>query len=97
MGIRDAKELEKAIKDYSSGKKVKIKNRKLGFDFKDFIGMEFKLVDAYKCYKYDSKYKVWASKKNNDKYMKKLVAKSQPIRIVGVVSAKKACAIVVAT
>ena len=89
MGIRDAKELEKAVKDYSSGKKVKVKNKKLGFNFKDFIGMEFKLVDSYKCYKYDSKYKVWASKKDNEKYMKKLVKKGQPIKIVGVVSAKK--------
>ena len=51
--------------------------------------MKFKLVDSYKCYKYNKKYKVWASKKDNDKYMKKLVAKSRPIRIVGVVSARK--------
>lgn len=89
MGIKDSKELEKAVKAYSSGKKIKISKKKQDFNFKDFIGMQFKLVDSYKCYKYDKKYKVWASKKDNDKYMKKLVAKSQPIRIVGVVSAKK--------
>ncbi|MBR2190526.1 MAG: ABC transporter permease, partial [Eubacterium sp.] len=89
LGIKDAKELEKAIKAYSSGKKIKISKKKHSFNFKDFIGMEFKLVDSYKCYKYDKKYKVWASKKDNSKYMKKLVAKSRPIKIVGVVSAKK--------
>ena len=89
LGIKDAKELEKAIKAYSSGKKIKISKKKHSFNFKDFIGMEFKLVDSYKCYKYDKKYKVWASKKDNNKYMKKLVAKSRPIKIVGVVSAKE--------
>ena len=89
LGIRDAKELDKAIKAYSSGKKIKISKKKHSFNFKDFIGMEFKLVDSYKCYKYDKKYKVWASKKDNNKYMKKLVAKSRPIKIVGVVSAKE--------
>ena len=89
LGIKDAKELEKAIKDYSSGKKIKISKKKHSFNFDDFIGMEFKLVDSYKCYKYDKKYKVWASKKDNEKYMKKVVAKSRPIKIVGVVSAKK--------
>ena len=89
MGIKDSKELEKAVKAYSSGKKIKISKKKHEFNFKDFIGMKFKLVDSYKCYKYDKKYKVWASKKDNDKYMKKLVAKSRPIRIVGVVSARK--------
>lgn len=89
LGIKDAKELEKAIKSYASGKKIKISKKKHSFNFKDFIGMEFKLVDSYKCYKYDKKYKVWASKKDNNKYMKKLVAKSRPIKIVGVVSAKK--------
>ena len=89
MGIKDCKELERAVKAYSSGKKIKISKKKHEFNFKDFIGMKFKLVDSYKCYKYDKKYKVWASKKDNDKYMKKLVAKSRPIRIVGVVSARK--------
>ncbi len=89
MGIKDSKELERAVKAYSSGKKIKISKKKHEFNFKDFIGMKFKLVDSYKCYKYDKKYKVWASKKDNDKYMKKLVAKSRPIRIVGVVSARK--------
>ncbi len=89
MGIKNSKELERAVKAYSSGKKIKISKKKHEFNFKDFIGMKFKLVDSYKCYKYDKKYKVWASKKDNDKYMKKLVAKSRPIRIVGVVSARK--------
>lgn len=89
MGIKNSKELEKAVKAYSSGKKIKISKKKHEFNFKDFIGMKFKLVDSYKCYKYDKKYKVWASKKDNDKYMKKLVAKSRPIKIVGVVSARK--------
>ena len=89
LGIKDVKELEKAIKSYASGKKIKISKKRHSFNFNDFIGMEFKLVDSYRCYKYDKKYKVWASKKDNNKYMKKLVAKSRPIKIVGVVSAKK--------
>ncbi len=89
LGLKDAKELKKAVKAYASGKKVKMKSKKLSFNYKDFIGMEFKLVDSYKCYKYDSKYKVWASKKENDKYMKKLVKSSPTIKIAGVVVPKK--------
>ena len=89
LGLKDAEELERAVKAYSKGKKIKMKKEKLSFNFKDFIGLEYKLVDAYKCYKYDDKYKVWASKKENDKYMKKIVHDSQTIKIVGVISAKK--------
>ena len=89
LDLKDVKELEKAVKNYASGKKVKMKSKKQSYNYKDFIGMEFKLVDAYKCYKYDKKYKVWASKKENDKYMKKLVSKSPAIKIVGVVVPKK--------
>lgn len=89
LDLKDSKELEKAVKAYSSGKKVKMKNEKLQFDYKDFIGMEFKLVDSYKCYKYDKKYKVWASKKDNEKYMKELVSKGRTIKIAGVVVPKE--------
>lgn len=89
LGLKDDKQLEKAVKAYTAGKIIKMKSKRKQFDFDDFVGMKFKLVDSYKCYKYDKKYKVWASKKEDDQYMKKLINDSQDIKIVGVVSPKK--------
>ncbi len=89
LGLKDDKELEKAVKSYTAGKKIKMKSGRLQFNYKDFIGMSFKLVDSYKCYQYDKKYKVWASKKENKKYMDKLVKESRSIKIVGVASPNK--------
>lgn len=89
LGFRDPDEFDKAMKDYMSGKKVKIATDKRSYDYDDFIGVSFRLVNSADCYKYDKEYKVWTSKKDNDKYMKKIVKASPEIKIVGVVRPKK--------
>lgn len=89
LGLKDPKELEDAVSNYINGKEVKIKSKITTYNYKDFIGLKYKLVNGFECYKYDKKYKVWANKKDDKKFMDKLLAKSKDIEIVGVVKPKK--------
>ena len=87
LGLKDASELDKMIKDFYDGKVVDVHaSQSKAFDFDDFIGIEFRIVDPTKCYVYDSEYNVWTDKTDDKAYMNKLVAESEPLTIVGVVS-----------
>lgn len=50
-----------------------------------FLGTTFKLVNASDYYSYDSEYKVWKDKSDNNKYMKKLVKNGEDLKVVGIV------------
>ncbi|MBO4236110.1 MAG: ABC transporter ATP-binding protein/permease [Firmicutes bacterium] len=87
LGLKDASELDQMIKDFYDGKVVDVhESQSKIFDYEDFVGIEFRIVDAFKCYSYDAEYKVWTDKTDDKVYMKRLVSESEPLTIVGVVS-----------
>lgn len=86
LGMKDPKELNKAIKAYSNGEKIKIGSKISYHSYNDFIGLKYKVVNGFDLYQYDKKYKVWASKKDDEKYIEKILAKSMELKIVGVVA-----------
>ncbi len=87
LGLKDASELDEMMKAFYDGKVVDVhESQSKVFDFDDFIGIEFRLVNPSMCYTYDAEYKVWTDKTEDAEYMKKLVLESEPLTIVGVVS-----------
>jgi len=87
LGLKNASELDEMMKAFSEGKVVDVhESQSQVFDFEDFLGIEFKLVNPSMCYTYDEEYKVWTDKTEDKDYMKKLVLASEPVTIVGVVS-----------
>ena len=87
LGLKNASELDEMMKAFSEGKVVDVhESQSRVFDFEDFLGIEFKLINPSMCYTYDEEYKVWTDKTEDKDYMKKLVLASEPVTIVGVVS-----------
>lgn len=91
MGLQDDSALEEAIKNYMNGGELSLDDEgpEAVYDYDDFIGIAFKLVNACDCYQYDSQYKVWTSKTDNKSFMNKLADDSEDMTLVGVVMAKK--------
>lgn len=83
--LKDPKELDKIIDQYSKEEISTTVSEKSRFNYKDFIGIEFKLVNISDIYDYDSEYDLYIDKKDNKEYMNSLLDKSETIKIVGVV------------
>ncbi len=85
LGLRDSAELDKMIQQFIDEENVDIPENVGSYDYKDFLGISFKLVNPSDCYEYDSKYQIWRDKTQDDAYMKKVVEEGEDIKIVGVV------------
>ena len=86
LGLKDASELDQMIEQYMNGETVTtVGGDPLELKYKDFIGLQFSLVDITRTYEYDGTYGIWVDRTQNADYMQKLVEDSEKITIVGVV------------
>lgn len=85
LGLRDSAELDEMIQQFIDEENVDIPENIGSYDYKDFLGITFKLVNPSDCYEYDSQYQVWRDKTQDNAYMKNLVESGEDITIVGVV------------
>ena len=85
LGLRDQMELDDMIKAFASEEEIKTPSSLGTYTYKDILNKKFKLVNQADYYEYDSQYKVWKDKSDNEEYMKKLVADGEDIKIVGIV------------
>jgi ABC-type lipoprotein export system ATPase subunit/ABC-type lipoprotein release transport system permease subunit len=88
FGLRDPKELDKMVRDFSNGIEVVSDQEYFTWHYEDFMGKTFKVTPAYKFYKYDEKQKVYTDMRNSDDYMRNLLKNSQDLKIVGIVQPK---------
>ncbi len=89
FGLRDSEELDKMIQDFSNGLEVETDQTYYTWLYEDFLGTNFKVVPAYKCYKYDENNKIYTDMRNNTDYMRDLVSSSYDLKIVGIVQPKQ--------
>jgi len=89
LGLRDSSELEDMISKIMEGEKVENKNRPLEFTYEQLMELPLKLIDATDTYKYNKKYKVYESMKDDESFMKDVYENATDIKIVGVVTAKE--------
>lgn len=89
LGLRNYDELDKMIEQFSKEEQVNTPDTSDSYSYDDMLKIKFKLVNASDCYEYDSKYKVWNDKSDNEKYMKNVIDKAEDIKIVGVLQPKE--------
>ena len=85
LGLRDSAELDKMIQQFADEENVDVPENMGAYDYEDFLGITFKLVNSSDCYEYDSQYQVWRDKTQDDAYMKNVVEAGEDLKIVGVV------------
>ena len=83
--LKDPKELDEILNQYSKNEMATTISEKSNFNYKDFIGIEFKLVNISDIYDYDEDYDLYIDKKDNKEYMNNLLANSENMKIVGIV------------
>ena len=88
FGLRDPKELDKMVRDFSNGIEVVSDQEYFTWHYEDFMGKTFKVTPAYKFYKYDEKQKVYTDMRNSNDYMRDLLKNSRDLKIVGIVQPK---------
>ena len=88
FGLRDPKELDKMVRDFSNGIEVVSDQEYFTWHYEDFMGKTFKVTPAYKFYKYDEKQKIYTDMRNSNDYMRDLLKNSRDLKIVGIVQPK---------
>lgn len=85
MGLRDSAELDEMVREFAAGNEVDVPDNIGAYDYEEFVGISFKLVDAADRYTYDSAYGIWTDRSSDETYMRELVENGEDITIVGVV------------
>lgn len=89
LGLRDPKELEQMVKQFSHEEEVEVPDDIQSYSYSDILNTQFKLVNAYDYYTYDDEYKIWKDKSDDTAYLKELVEKGENLTIVGIVQPKE--------
>ena len=88
LGERDPEDLEDAIKKFAKGDEVSMDTKTREYDSSFFMDQEFKLITNSKCYKYDADKDVYIDKHDDKKFMNKVAAKGDKLKIKGIVKPK---------
>lgn len=89
LGLRDYEELDNMIEQFSKEEEVDTPDNTGTYSYDDILKAKFKLVCSSDCYEYDSEYKVWRDKSENNKYMKKVVENGEDLKVVGIIQPKE--------
>ena len=85
LGLRDSDELEAMIRQFLAEENVDVPTDDRQYTYDDFLGVEFRLVNAADYYTYDEEYQVWTDHSQDAAYMLDLAKKGEPLTVVGVV------------
>ena len=89
LGLRDSAELDKMIQQFAQNQNVDVPTDFKTYRYSDFIGIQFKLVNAADRYLRDEDHNAWVDKSDDKDFMKSLVASSETLTVVGVVQPKE--------
>ena len=89
LGLRDSAELDKMIQQFAQNQNVDVPTDFKTYRYSDFIGIQFKLVNAADRYLRDDDHNAWVDKSDDKDFMKSLVASSEILTVVGVVQPKE--------
>ena len=89
LGLRDSAELDKMIQQFAQNQNVDVPTDFKTYRYSDFIGIQFKLVNAADRYLHDDDHNAWVDKSDDKDFMKSLVASSEALTVVGVVQPKE--------
>ena len=89
LGLRDSAELDKMIQQFAQNQNVDVPTDFKTYRYSDFIGIQFKLVNAADRYLRDDDHNAWVDKSDDKDFMKSLIASSETLTVVGVVQPKE--------
>ena len=89
LGLRDSAELDKMIQQFAQNQNVDVPTDFKTYRYSDFIGIQFKLVNAADRYLRDNDHNAWVDKSDDKDFMKSLVASGEALTVVGVVQPKE--------
>ncbi len=89
LGLRDSAELDKMIQQFAQNQNVDVPTDFKTYRYSDFIGIQFKLVNAADRYLRDDDHNAWVDKSDDKDFMKNLLASSETLTVVGVVQPKE--------
>ena len=89
LGLRDSAELDKMIQQFAQNQNVDVPTDFKTYRYSDFIGIQFKLINAADRYLRDDDHNAWVDKSDDKDFMKSLVASSETLTVVGVVQPKE--------
>lgn len=90
LGKRDPGKVEAYMKEFMSGAKVETEKLEgLRFEYEDFLGIKFKVINNSDTYVYDKDYELWRSLSDDGDYMRNLVANGEDLTVVGIVQPKR--------
>ena len=89
LGMKDVKELDKAVRDFRNEKRVDLTEKLASYDYEDFLGKEFRLVQAGKLYRYNKEYDFWEDCSDDEDLVYRTAEKGEKLKVVGVVQPKK--------
>ncbi len=85
LGLKDPAELDAMIDAFAKEETYTKELTPEEFDYEDFIGLTYKVVNYSDLYTYDPEYNVWVDKQDDKAYMTNLISKGEDITVVGVV------------
>lgn len=85
LGLRDSVELDEMIQQFLAEEQVTTPEDMGSYQYNDFLGITFKLVNAADYYEYDETYSLWRDKSEDQAYLQNLVNDGEDITVVGVV------------
>ncbi len=89
MGLKDSSELAEMVRRFAEGGVVPDLGEEASYRYKDFLGIEFRLVNAADYYVFDTDYGVWADRSSDPAFLNALASRGEKLTIVGVVQAKE--------
>ena len=89
IGLRDHKELERMVDRLADQEEVEAPTDERTYQMDELMGKSFRVVPASSFYTYEPEYDVWTDKTDDEDYMRSLVKRGLPVRIVGVVQPKE--------
>jgi len=87
MGLRDRSDLKEMAEAFMNNTEANIEFGKGDgkYSYETLMSVGFKIVNAADRYLYDEKYNIWVDKSADKEFMKALVDKGLPLKIVGIV------------
>ncbi len=89
LGLRDTKELSQMLAKLMAKEKVEVDSDPMQFTYEQFLGLEYRLVDASAVYRYNEDYNIYENMSSDADYMKKVYENAEPLHVVGIVCAKE--------
>lgn len=88
LGFHDTEKLTDAITKTVTGEEVDFGSEALTLSYEDLMSADLRLVNPVDLYKYNTTYNIYEDMSGDEKYMREIYARAEPLKIVGIATIK---------